>query len=67
MVTLLEDPSDPKSRVTNISEIEVSESAGFGQVLNENYTIEYEGAEITDEFPDGIPAYSQLDINLKQE
>ena len=60
-----EDPSNPKSRVTNISEIEVSESAGFGQVLNENYTIEYEGAEITDEFPDGIPAYSTIGYKLE--
>ena len=60
-----EDPSNPTSRVTNISEIEVSESAGFGQVLNENYTIEYEDAEIIDEFPDGIPAYSTVGYKLE--
>ena len=60
-----EDPSNPKSKLTNISEIEVAESAGFGQVLSENYTIEYEGAAIVDEFPDGLPSYSTIGYKLE--
>ena len=64
-----EDPSDPQSRVTNISEVEFSKSSQFGQVLNGNYTIEYENAVFsnTGDFPKQgvIPAYSTLGYKVE--
>ena len=52
--------------MSNISVDEVTKTAGFGQFLTQNYTLELEDSSIdTSDFPDGVPAYTTIGFKLE--